>query len=749
MGLNWAPFVVIEELTYQGVVNVHQALSGLSQTYRIISISGYDHPSDPRFAVIWAARPAGAPKQIIQGINGELSHQDYYVQGADKYYPVLVGAVGKKGYQPFFLVVAEHRVPGGGLIIDPYPILLVGLSLSATDAGANRPKTGVHVRNARLDSTAGTLGGAYSNARRGMLTPKLAAPPMFGVGTSLARYRDANGQLRFAATFLPQPAEGFIPWGMDVAYDDAEEKVKREAYATSPAPVRLEQLVRVHDDDSLDGTVPRFVQLWHDSVLPNGWIPTRDMDQATYEETVAVVRTFQGYYPIRLDVFDEVSPRRYNVIFAPSDEPIARTFRKKVKTPAFTPVVLNEPSAFQNWDTWAETLMRDNGFRGMQLAVTYDGRLVFYRAYTRAEPSYPDLQLDTSMNVGSISKALTTIATLRVLDQETSTLDELKLALARNYWDEMEISTPPGGNNPRLLKLQLQDLITQTSGIAFNSLTESDDIAIATATNKVLPLSTLQAWIYFLNLASIPMVPLGLSPISKIYAYRGINAFLLERWLQKKTGTYSGLDAMKAALFSPIGATLAHISDSGSVGAKEAIRHRNYMESEVSHLQDDLAIGPSAYRRRYMDLIAPSGGWSMPAGDLARVVAAVDWGSNPGRKPLLSAQGIDRLETVRPFLVDADSGKAIRITYGGLYESPWNAVGNVSLSHNGDIDGGQSLVVRLNQPVLGAAVGVAMLFSGHLCGGNINGFRGAGPGDAQSLFMSLPATWPDWDLFGS
>lgn len=744
MGLNWAPFVLINDLNFQGVANLHQAFSGFSQTYRIISISGYGHPNDPKFAVIWAARPEGAPRQILRAFQGEASPPGAFAEGSDKYYPVLVAAVGKKGFAPQFVVVAEERKPSGGLVLDRYPVLKVGLSIVVTDAGANRPDTGTHVRNARLSATMG-LGKIYADARRGLLTP-LVAPTMFALGASVARYRDGQGQIRFAATFLPQPADGFIPWGIDVAFDEAEEKQKQKAYATSPAPARLEQLVRIHDDATLDGTVPRFLQLWNDSVLPGGWIPARDLDQKAYDDTVSLVRKTYGFYPIRVDVFDDVSPRRYNVIFASTDEPIARTFRPKAKGSTFAPVVV-EPVAFSKWDDWAEVLMRDNGFRGMQLAITYQGRLVFYRAYTRAELGYPDIQLDTSINVGSVSKALTTLAVLRLLDQESATLDELKQALKRNFWDEMGIASPPGGNNPRLLSLRLGQLITQTSGISLNTPTEADDIVIASLTNKTLPLESNVAWEYFRGLGSVPMVPAGQSILSARYAYRGTNAFLLERWLEKKTGTNSGLDAMKAALFDVVGATNAHISGSGNIGAKEAIRHRNHMESEVSHLQNDLAIGPSAYRRRSMELVAPSGGWSMPADDLARVVASVDWGANPGRTPLLSPRGIDRLETVVPFVVSADNGNSVKITDGGWYETPWNQAGATALSHNGDIDGAQALIVRINNSALGGPIGVTMLFTGHFVGSNMSGFRAPGAGDAASLLSNLPGSWPSWDLF--
>ena len=142
----------------------------------------------------------------------------------------------------------------------------------------------------------------------------------------------------------------------------------------------------------------------------------------------------------------------------------------------------------------------------------------------------------------------------------------------------------------------------------------------------------------------------------------------------------------------------------------------------------------------------------MHADDLARAIASIDWGGGSGRQPLLSASGIALLETVKPFVrsASAPGDPLIQVTYGGQYRRAWTGQ-DFSTAHNGSLDGGQALMLRLNAPSIGGVLGVAMTLSGNLIGDDDDGFRGPGEGDVDGasggfLKGAIPPAWPSWDL---
>ena len=144
-------------------------------------------------------------------------------------------------------------------------------------------------------------------------------------------------------------------------------------FAAPPVGVRVDGILRLHADADATST-PRHLLRVVDNQLPGGSHLHFDMSLDAYNFQKEAYRK-QGKYPIRLDVFDEKAPLRITALFASTDEPRGRTFRRSNNWPIEDPV-------FAAWDDLAMRKMMRSGIRGIQVAITYNEKLVFARAYS-------------------------------------------------------------------------------------------------------------------------------------------------------------------------------------------------------------------------------------------------------------------------------------------------------------------------------------------------------------------------------
>lgn len=112
---------------------------------------------------------------------------------------------------------------------------------------------------------------------------------------------------------------------------------------------------------------------------------------------------------------------------------------------------LSKPDPFAQW---LVELMRLKGARAAQLSVARNGRLVYSKAFTHAEPGYPLTHPKHVLRIGSVSKLLTGLALVDKLETAEQLNTSLVNALAIN----------PSPINVPLALIRIQDALRHRTG---------------------------------------------------------------------------------------------------------------------------------------------------------------------------------------------------------------------------------------------------------------------------------------------
>jgi CubicO group peptidase (beta-lactamase class C family) len=102
--------------------------------------------------------------------------------------------------------------------------------------------------------------------------------------------------------------------------------------------------------------------------------------------------------------------------------------------------------------------MRQYQVPGITLSITKNGRLIFTRAYGYADrETQRVMQPDSRGRIGSISKTITSVAILHLVEQGELDLDTPFLQILTQY------SVPPGGDE-RIGTITVRQLLHHTGG---------------------------------------------------------------------------------------------------------------------------------------------------------------------------------------------------------------------------------------------------------------------------------------------
>ncbi len=156
----------------------------------------------------------------------------------------------------------------------------------------------------------------------------------------------------------------------------------------------------VSAQSSYDGVV----QVWRDDSV-GGWLTLPDLTLAQLQSEVSTRRP-TGQYPISIQATSTGSAARFHVVFANRDRAPARTLTR-------TGTAVTTLDAFDNY---MEDHIRTHGIRASSIAIAKDGRLVYARGYTFAEPGYPTTQPTDLFRIASVTKPLTGLC-INLLDQ--------------------------------------------------------------------------------------------------------------------------------------------------------------------------------------------------------------------------------------------------------------------------------------------------------------------------------------------
>jgi len=209
-------------------------------------------------------------------------------------------------------------------------------------------------------------------------------------GAREAGYRLANAAA-FGSASLPQFNAVFVQntedivWGFTVGDDLAAYRAKFQAhYEGHGRPV----FVTVSDTQE-------YLSIWQDDEI-GAWVVPSGLTAAQLATEIDA-RAVQGYLPVCVQAGGSGSEARYVALFATSD-----TVRPRLMSRTGT-----ARPEFAAFDAYAESKMRAHGARSAALAIAKDGRLVYARGYTWAEPGFPVTHPTTMFRIASCGKPLT------------------------------------------------------------------------------------------------------------------------------------------------------------------------------------------------------------------------------------------------------------------------------------------------------------------------------------------------------
>lgn len=374
----------------------------------------------------------------------------------------------------------------------------------------------------------------------------------------------------------------------------------------------------------------------------------------------------------------------------------------------------------EHYDTGITRFLARAGIPGAAVAVSKDGRLVYARGfgYADTEAGTP-VQPDSRFRIASISKSITGVAVMKLVEDGLLELDQPAFPLLSDL-------QPAAGatEDPRLSDVTVRDLLQHSGGwdrdgTGYDPMFDAVNIANAMGTTRPADCET--------TIRYMRGRPLDFTPGSK-YSYSNFGYCVLGRVIERVTG--EDYEAYVDDLLTEAGITDMDLGHS-------LLEDR--LPGEVSYYPPDPTMSvfdglsvPWPYGGFHIEAMDAHGGWVASAVDLLKFSAGVDGLSN--RPDLLTPASMDEM-SARPSIP----------TWNGTpswYGLGWSFNTNGHWWHNGSLPGSESLLVRSAYEGLHWAVLVnhrPANSSPHL-------------GQIDQLMWELAlatTTWPTHDLFES
>ena len=351
-----------------------------------------------------------------------------------------------------------------------------------------------------------------------------------------------------------------------------------------------------------------------------------------------------------------------------------------------------------------------------------DGRLVLAKGYGLADVENGELvQPDSLFRIASISKPITAVAILTLVEDGLLDLDE-------RAFDILDHLNPSGGEvlDPRVNEVTVRELLHHSGG--WDRKASYDPMFIpwrvATHTGAEPPIVCDDVIRFMLE------QPLDIDPGAK-YVYSNFGYCILGRVIEEKTGQRYE-EYVRENVLAPLGITRMKI---GGTTLEEKVdgevAYYDYPGRDLAHsvLQTEPERVPWPYGGFYMQAFDSHGGWIASPIDLVRFVRGLN-GSEP--PPVL------RPETVELMVSRPDTLWPDEPYYYGMGWSVRPTRGDANWWHDGSLPGTRSVLVRTYHGMVWA-----VLFNSRP---KDNGFLGE-LDKAMWLAVREVTTWPDHDLF--
>ncbi len=367
-------------------------------------------------------------------------------------------------------------------------------------------------------------------------------------------------------------------------------------------------------------------------------------------------------------------------------------FAAEETPPAEIPAVGDTSPALAPLDRWMQGFMTKHAVPGGQLAVTRRGKLVYERGFGLADRDHQEpVALSSLFRIASISKPITAVAILRLLQAQKLMLDDKVVDILK-----LEPHLAPDAKpDERWADITIAHCLTHTGGWnrdkSYDPMFAFDRISKALGTKVIGPTEIIR---YMLG------QPLDTTPGEK-YAYSNFGYCLLGRVIETLSGeSYEAF--VKREVFAPLGITAPRIGGSlESERAENEVRYYTCLTDKIrpvvgEHAGDAAHGVPVQYGGWNQQALDAHGGWIASAADLARFAAAFDRQLPADAKPLLTSEVVEQMFSAQALIRAADAEKKQNELHYGFGWLRWNAGdGRLVNSHNGALACTAAALIKL------------------------------------------------------
>jgi N-acyl-D-amino-acid deacylase len=386
-----------------------------------------------------------------------------------------------------------------------------------------------------------------------------------------------------------------------------------------------------------------------------------------------------------------------------------------------------------SFDELMRAFVRDNEIPGASLAVARQGRVVYARGFGCADVQRKrPVQSDSLFRIASISKPITAVTIMRLVDQGKLKLDDRVFDLLPHG-----PHLPHGGRmDPRLKKITIRQLLQHTSGWdrdvsidpMFHSVKIAHSLGVPAPAEPDHIVRFMMGW------------QLDFDPGAR-HAYSNFGYCLLGRVIEQVSGRgYE--DHVRQDLLEPLGIRSMRIGKTLAEGRvpDEVCYYTQNNRTAVSVVgQRCGAKVPRPYGAWYLEAMDAHGGWIASAVDLVRFASAVE----NVREPKLLSPESARAMFARPAGAagHSESGEPKSVYYGlGWLVRRVDGEGNINRWHTGGFDGSSTiLVIRHDGLCWAVLLNTSRTSDGQVPAPKIDGLV-HGAADAVRR-------WPEHDLF--
>ncbi len=336
------------------------------------------------------------------------------------------------------------------------------------------------------------------------------------------------------------------------------------------------------------------------------------------------------------------------------------------------------------FDRLMRDFLRRHHAPGAALAVTDRGRLVYARGYGYADVAAGEKVTPQSLfRIASISKPVTAVAILRLVEQKRLSLDDKVFEILEHKPHLAEGAT----FDERQRVITIRHLLEHRAGwdraVSFDAMFRP--VQFAEALGAKPPAGTAEVIRNMLG-HRLDFVP------GERYAYSNYGYCLLGRVIEQLTGK-SYEDHVRQEVLAPLGIRSMRLGKTRLDGRQPGeVRYYSPDKGRSVFAADVGQSVPQPYGAWHLEAMDAHGGWLASAADLARFAAAFD---DPQHGKLLTAKSIEAMHARPPGLAGHDAAGKPRDTY---YSLGWINRdvdrGKASHWHTGSLPGTATLLLR-------------------------------------------------------